>query len=62
MPPPVVPLGDPLASSRHGDPLVYRVLGAVLHLDVLTGNDEARLAEANELLWNWFGSELKWGG
>jgi hypothetical protein len=55
-----VPPGDPLATNSDGVPLLYPALGAVLHLEPLGPEDEPRLEAVSEIVWNWFGSELRW--
>ena len=56
---PEVPLGEPLARAA-GAPAVYSVLGAVFHLELLTPDDEPRLAAAVEICERWIGSHLRW--
>ncbi len=47
----------PLASQA-GAPVLFSALGAYFHLEHLEPDDEARLDEVNDLIWDWFGSEL----
>lgn len=59
MPKEAVDLGVPLALVGQ-KPVVYPALGAVLHLERLTSEDEARLEVVNDLVWDWFGDGLRW--
>ncbi|NUQ73003.1 MAG: DUF3396 domain-containing protein [Polyangiaceae bacterium] len=43
-----------------GGPVLYSVLGASFHLELLEPADEARLEAVNELVWDWIGSYLRW--
>jgi hypothetical protein len=54
---PTVP-EEPLARLTNGTPVVYRALGAVLHLEPLLAEDEGALDEVNDLVWEWFGDKL----
>lgn len=49
----------PLAISG-GSPILFGALGAVFHLEELVPDDEERLERACDLLWSWFGAELRW--
>lgn len=55
---PLVPVGAPLALSA-GEPAVYSVLGAVLHLEILRPDDEPRLEAAAALCDAWIGEQLR---
>ena len=57
---PLSPAPSPIASDREGTPLAYGVLGAIFHLDAMISEDEASLAAVNDLIWDWFGGELRW--
>jgi hypothetical protein len=48
-----------LLSPKSGRPALYTALGAVFHLDALTPEDAAVLAEINLEVSGWFGAELK---
>lgn len=49
--------GAPLA-SRGGAPVLFSAWGAYFHLEHLEPDDEGRLDEVNDLIWDWFGAEL----
>lgn len=50
---------DPIATFRGGVPALYGALGAVFHLERLEPSDEARLDRVSDLIWDWYGSELR---
>ncbi len=51
-------MSDPI-SVHHGVPVAHAVLGAVLHLEILSPEDEARLDRVNDLVWSFIGPELR---
>jgi Protein of unknown function (DUF3396) len=55
-----VPPGEPIGWFDPGRPSVYGALGAIFHLEVLDASDEERLDRVSDLLWDWFGAELRW--
>jgi len=55
-----VPLGEPLATTSTGVPLLYPVLGAVLHLEPMALAHESALEAVNDMIWDWYGSALRW--
>jgi len=40
--------------------IVYGALGAYFQLEELRPDDEARLEQVNDLVWDWLGAELSW--
>lgn len=56
---PDLPEAVPLARAV-GSPALYSVLGAVFHLEILTPEDEDRLARAIDLAYAWIGPHLRW--
>lgn len=54
-----VTAGVPLARNTEGEPTLWGVLGAIIHLEPLIADDEARLEAANALAWDWIGSQLR---
>ncbi|XXX80858.1 type VI immunity family protein [Sorangium sp. So ce134] len=55
---PAAPL-EPLADYR-GIPQAYSSLGAFFHCELAEPGDEARFDRVNELIFAWFGRELRW--
>jgi hypothetical protein len=55
-----VPTGEPIGRIDGGTPSAYGALGAVFHLELLSPADEERLDLVNDLVWSWFGGELRW--
>lgn len=55
-----VDTGAPLCEVPPGIPVVYACLGASFFLESLVEADAERLEEANALIQQWFGAELKW--
>jgi hypothetical protein len=51
--------GDPLALAN-ARPALFTVLAAELHLERLEPGDYDGLAATNELVWSWFGPQLRW--
>ncbi|WP_437603813.1 type VI immunity family protein [Sorangium sp. So ce590] len=49
---------EPLARLANRTPIVYGALGAVLHLEPLAAEDEARLDAVNDMVWDWIGPAL----
>lgn len=49
----------PLQTVDDG-PVLYSVLGASFHLELLEPSDGKRLEEVNELVWSWIGPYLRW--
>lgn len=50
----------PIAALGPDQPIAYGALGAVLHLQPLAPDDGDRLTRVGELVWEWFGKELRW--
>ena len=54
-----IPLGQPLVDAGSREPVAYPALGAILHLESLTADDEERLRRATQLVAEWIGPQLR---
>ena len=45
--------------TANGIPILYEALGATFHLDELDSDHESGIEAANDVIWDWFGKELK---